>query len=118
MATATEKTEREGSTMHAEETKTHEVYDEVLSPEEDKRLLRRIDMCLLPVMGLSYMFQFLDKTALNSTAILGLREDLHLTGEEYSWSSGIYYFGYLAASYPAAVLMVRWHVGKLISASV
>lgn len=69
-------------------------------------------------MGLSYMFQFLDKTALNSTAILGLREDLHLTGEEYSWSSGIYYFGYLAASYPAAVLMVRWHVGKLISASV
>ncbi|KFG77705.1 putative vitamin H transporter [Metarhizium anisopliae] len=118
MATVTEKTEREGSTMHAEETKTHEVYDEVLSPEEDKRLLRRIDMCLLPVMGLSYMFQFLDKTALNSTAILGLREDLHLTGEEYSWSSGIYYFGYLAASYPAAVLMVRWHVGKLISASV
>ncbi|KJK94987.1 hypothetical protein H633G_01135 [Metarhizium anisopliae BRIP 53284] len=118
MANATEKTEREGSTMHAEETKTHEVYDEVLSPEEDKRLLRRIDMCLLPVMGLSYMFQFLDKTALNSTAILGLREDLHLTGEEYSWSSGIYYFGYLAASYPAAVLMVRWHVGKLISASV
>ncbi|QLI74826.1 uncharacterized protein G6M90_00g113860 [Metarhizium brunneum] len=118
MATGTEKTEREGSTMHAEETKTHEVYDEVLSPEEDKRLLRKIDMCLLPVMALSYMFQFLDKTALNSTAILGLREDLHLTGEEYSWSSGIYYFGYLAASYPAAVLMVRWHVGKLISASV
>ncbi|KID61220.1 Major facilitator superfamily domain, general substrate transporter, partial [Metarhizium brunneum ARSEF 3297] len=105
MATGTEKTEREGSTMHAEETKTHEVYDEVLSPEEDKRLLRKIDMCLLPVMALSYMFQFLDKTALNSTAILGLREDLHLTGEEYSWSSGIYYFGYLAASYPAAVLM-------------
>ena len=44
MATGTEKTEREGSTMHAEETKTHEVYDEVLSPEEDKRLLRKIDM--------------------------------------------------------------------------
>lgn len=73
---------------------------------------------LLPIMGLSYMFQFLDKTALGNTAILGLREDLHLNGAEYSWSSGIYYLGYIVASYPAAILMVRWQVGKTISASV
>lgn len=62
---------------------------------------------LLPVMALSYAFQYLDKSALASTAILGLREDLKLTGDEYSWASGIYYFGYLIASYPAGVLMVK-----------
>ncbi|KAJ5764585.1 MFS allantoate transporter [Penicillium manginii] len=91
---------------------------EPLSPEEDKRILRKLDMCLLPVMALSYLFQYLDKSALASTAIMGLREDLNLTGEEYSWSSGIYYFGYLVASYPAGVLMVRWRVGKFITASI
>ena len=69
------------------------------------------------MMALSYLFQYLDKSALASTAIMGLREDLHLSGEEYSWSSGIYYFGYLIASYPAGVLMVRWKVGKCISTS-
>lgn len=69
-------------------------------------------------MALSYLFQFLDKSALGFTSILGLREDLHLTGPEYSWSSGIYYFGYLIASYPAAILMLRWKVGKSICASV
>ncbi|KAF5228937.1 hypothetical protein FAUST_10736 [Fusarium austroamericanum] len=58
-------------------------------------------------MALSYAFQYLDKSALASTAILGLREDLKLTGDEYSWASGIYYFGYLTASYPAGVLMVK-----------
>jgi MFS family permease len=68
-------------------------------------------------MALSYLFQYLDKSALASTAIMGLRDDLNLTGEEYSWSSGIYYFGYLVASYPAGVLMVRWRVGKFITAS-
>lgn len=68
-------------------------------------------------MALSYLFQYLDKSALASTAIMGLRDDLSLTGEEYSWSSGIYYFGYLVASYPAGVLMVRWRVGKFITAS-
>jgi len=69
-------------------------------------------------MALSYFFQSLDKTALSSTAILGLLEDLNLTGEEYSWSSGIYYFGYLVASYPAGALMVSWRVVKTISTSV
>lgn len=69
-------------------------------------------------MAVSYMFQFLDKTALSYTSILGLQQDLHLTGSDYSWSSSIYYFGYLVASYPAAILMVRWRVGKLIAAAV
>ncbi|KAJ2978632.1 hypothetical protein NQ176_g3705 [Zarea fungicola] len=69
-------------------------------------------------MGLSYFFQYLDKSALGSTAILGLRKDLHLTGQEYSWSSGIYYFGYLVASYPVGVLMIRWKVGKAITLSI
>lgn len=64
------------------------------------------------------MFQFLDKMALSYTSILGLQQDLHLTGNEYSWSSSIYYVGYLVASYPAAILMVRWRVGKLIAAAV
>lgn len=68
-------------------------------------------------MAFSYLFQYLDKSALGSVAIMGIFEDLKLTGEEYSWSNGIYYFGYLVASYPAGVLMVRWRVGKIITAS-
>lgn len=65
-------------------------------------------------MAFSYFFQFLDKTALGSTAILGLPEDLNLTGSEYSWSSAIYYFGYLVASYPISLVLVRWKVAKSI----
>ncbi|TQS31911.1 hypothetical protein Golomagni_07795, partial [Golovinomyces magnicellulatus] len=76
------------------------------------------NVSLLPVMALSYMFQFLDKSALSYTSILGLREGLHLDGSQFSWSSSIYYFGYLIASYPAGVLMVRYPVGKTIGVSV
>ncbi|KAL3433245.1 major facilitator superfamily domain-containing protein [Aspergillus tetrazonus] len=89
-----------------------------LSQEEDKRFLRRIDLYLLPIMAVSYMFQFLDKSAMSFTAILGLEEDLHLEGTDYSWASSIYYFGYLAASYPAAILLLRFPVGKMISMSI
>ncbi|KAL4973529.1 major facilitator superfamily domain-containing protein [Aspergillus desertorum] len=91
---------------------------QALTQEEDKRILRRIDLYLLPIMAVSYMFQFLDKSAMSFTAILGLEEDLHLKGNDYSWASSIYYFGYLAASYPAAVLLLRFPVGKMISFSI
>jgi hypothetical protein len=73
---------------------------------------------LLPIMILSYLFQFLDKSALGYTAIMGLRNDLSMTGSQYSWSSGIDYFGYLVASYPVAWLLVRLPVGKTIAISV
>ncbi|KGQ12021.1 putative transporter [Beauveria bassiana D1-5] len=89
-----------------------------LSPEEDRRILRKLDLCLLPIMATSYFFQYLDKSALGSTAILGLRHDLGLSGSDYSWSSSIYYFGYIVASYPAGVVMIRWRVGKAITASI
>lgn len=68
-------------------------------------------------MAISYMFQFLDKSALSYTAIMGLRDDLKLQGTDYSWASSIYYFGYLIASYIAGVIMVRYPIGKTITAS-
>ncbi|KAK2594721.1 hypothetical protein QQS21_007571 [Conoideocrella luteorostrata] len=110
--------ERDTAISPAEEVKFDDASNETLSPDEDKRLLRKIDRWLLPVMAFSYLFQFLDKTSLGATAILGIRDDLHLTGSEYSWASAIYYFGYLVASYPAAIFMVRWKVGKVITASI
>ncbi|RAK92523.1 vitamin H transporter [Aspergillus costaricaensis CBS 115574] len=91
---------------------------EPLSPEEDRRILGKIDICLLPLMSISYMLQFLDKQALSFTSILDLPGDLQLSGDEFAWASGIYYFGYMVAACPAAMLMVRWHVGKTIAISI
>ncbi|KAM3476065.1 hypothetical protein MY5147_003385 [Beauveria neobassiana] len=98
------------------------LFENIETTEEDPRealkLLRKIDTCLLPVMAVSYMFQFLDKSALAYTSILGLNESLHLDGFQFSWSNSIYYFGYLIASYPLGLLMVRFPVGTVIAISV
>ncbi|KAJ5151646.1 major facilitator superfamily transporter [Penicillium capsulatum] len=112
---ATHKVEIIGNSKNVE---TGELSDIQISPDEDKKLLRKIDRCLLPVMAVSYMFQFLDKSALSFTAILGLRSELHLNGSEFSWANGIYYFGYLIATSPAGFIMVRWPVGKTIASAI
>lgn len=73
---------------------------------------------IMPMLFVAYMFQYLDKAALSNTAIMGLRTDLHLTGEDYSWASSVFNFGYLVASGPIALLMVRFPIGKFMAASV
>ncbi|OKL64208.1 hypothetical protein UA08_00514 [Talaromyces atroroseus] len=94
------------------------VSEATLSPAETRRLVRRIDLCILPILFVSYMLQYLDKSAMSNTAILGLRTDLHLSGSQYSWASSIFNFGYLAASAPFALLMVRFPIGKFMAVSV
>ena len=49
------------------------------------------------------------------SAILGLRTDLHLTGQDYSWATSMFYFGYLAGAVIAAKVFVHLPVGKVLA---
>lgn len=66
--------------------------------EEGKRVLRKIDCNILPILMWVYMVQFADKTSLNYASVMGIRTDAHLNPEsqEYSWVSSIFYAGYIA----------------------
>ncbi|KAL4999684.1 major facilitator superfamily domain-containing protein [Aspergillus recurvatus] len=88
---------------------------ETLGSHDEKRLVRKIDIYLMPLLIISYGLQYLDKTSLSYSAILGLREDLNLHGQEFSWASGIFYIGYLAASYPISLGFVRFPLGRYLS---
>ncbi|KKA19847.1 Permease of the major facilitator superfamily [Rasamsonia emersonii CBS 393.64] len=55
------------------------------SPEEVKRVLRKIDLRLLPVLIVTYTLQYLDKNAINFASVYGLQKGTHLTGQDYSW---------------------------------
>ncbi|KAL4882035.1 major facilitator superfamily domain-containing protein [Aspergillus karnatakaensis] len=94
--------------------KEHGVTD-TLSAEDEKRLVRKIDTHLMPLLIISYGLQYLDKTSLSYSAILGIREDLNLQGQDFSWASGIFYIGYLAASYPISLGFVRFPLGRYLS---
>ncbi|GMM42478.1 allantoate permease [Hanseniaspora uvarum] len=72
-----------------------EIRDFEFTPEEEKKLVRKLDLCLLPIMGLSYSLQFLDKTSIGSAAILGLRTDLKMVGKDYSTASSMFYYAYM-----------------------
>jgi hypothetical protein len=60
-----------------------------------RRVVRKIDCRILLIMFITYNLNFMDKTILSSAAIFGLEDDNHLHGNQYSWVSSIFYFGYV-----------------------
>lgn len=61
------------------------------TPEEERIVVRKIDTHVLPIMCLVFFCQYLDKQVLSYTAVFGLKTDLKLEGNQYSWlTSGFY----------------------------
>jgi hypothetical protein len=59
-----------------------------------------------------------DKVALGTAAILGIRTDLGLVGQEYSWCSSLIFFGQLATVFPALFVMQKYATGKVVAVNV
>ncbi|KAF9653218.1 MFS general substrate transporter [Thelephora ganbajun] len=92
--------------------------DITLTPEEAKRLRRKIDWHIMPLMSILYWVQFMDKTTLGYSAILGIRKDTNLTTNEYNWLGTIFYLGYLVFEYPQNLALQKFPVGKWMSINI
>lgn len=60
-----------------------------LDEATNKRLLRKIDWNLMPVMCIVYGLNYLDKTTLSYASVMGLKTDIDLHGLDYSWLSSM-----------------------------
>ncbi|KAJ5143552.1 uncharacterized protein N7515_002339 [Penicillium bovifimosum] len=86
-----------------------------VSEAESRRVLWKIDLILIPLIMVTVVLAAIDKVIISNAAIYGMKTDTHLTGDQYSWVGSVFYFGYLAFEYPAALLIQRLPVAKLIS---
>lgn len=89
-----------------------------VSPPDDARILRRIDLALLPLMLAVYFLQALDKATLSYASIFGLIDDTHLEGDQYSWLGSIVFLAQLIMQLPLALALVKLPIGKFTSAMV
>lgn len=60
----------------------------------------------------------LDKGSINYASIFGLRQDLKLTGEQFSWVVSLFYFGQLVSEYPAAHLLSRLPIIPFVGSTI
>lgn len=94
----------------------HSAGYEPLSPEEEQRMIRKTDWILLPMLFLTASLGAVDKVAISTAAIYGLKRDLHLAGQEFSWAGSILFLGEIAGMWPSSYLVNRLPSAKYLSA--
>jgi sugar phosphate permease len=87
-------------------TPTTENHSNVNTADEDK-LVRKIDLHLLPILFVLYMFAFLDRVNIGNAKIQGLTTELHMSGEQYNIASMILFVPYIVLEVPSNLLMKR-----------
>ncbi|RDW62477.1 hypothetical protein BP5796_10779 [Coleophoma crateriformis] len=94
-------------------------HEYILSLLEDKiaqkKLIRRIDFILMPLLCFTYLLQFIDKQALSFSASFDLFTYTKVSLGQYSWLASIFYFAYLVAEWPASYLAQKYPTGTVIS---
>lgn len=98
---------------------SNEYIDELLSDTAlNKKVIRKVDLILLPLLMGTYMLQYIDKNALSYAAVFDLFTDTGISTAEYSWFASIFYFAYMAAEYPWLFLAQKWRMAKVVGACV
>ncbi|RYN57285.1 hypothetical protein AA0114_g2651 [Alternaria tenuissima] len=92
----------------------------VVTSAENKRVLKKIDLVILPILLSVYFLQSLDKTTLSYASVFGLIEDANLdpNSQQYSWLGSIVYIAQLVAQPVVAVLLVKLRMGKFMGVMV
>ncbi|KAI1503747.1 major facilitator superfamily transporter [Biscogniauxia marginata] len=98
---------------------SHEYVQELLQDETMlKRLVRKVDLVVLPLLAGTYVLQYIDKQALSYAAVFDLFSDTKITQTQYSWFASMFYIAYLVAEYPWSFLAQRTLMAKVISSCV
>jgi hypothetical protein len=101
-------------------TPTSNTYPQSQSPPHgvsvgDKRLLWKIDLRILPLLFCVFFLQFLDKVIYNVSLhphfkidthisqyanVMNLQQDLHMSGNDYTWGATAFFIGYAVSELP------------------
>ncbi|KGO76716.1 Major facilitator superfamily domain, general substrate transporter [Penicillium italicum] len=80
--------------------------DDEFTPQEQKKIIRRIDLRLVTMTGLAYCISLMDRTNLSMAAVAGLKKELQLdVGERYSIVVLMFFVPYVIFQPPMTVII-------------
>lgn len=86
-----------------------------LTPEEERKLVRKVDWYLLPMLLISCTLPAVDKSCLSTANLYGLATDNHLVGQQYSWLGSILFLGAMVGMYPNIFIVQKFNTGKVFA---
>lgn len=103
----------------------------VADARKTKRIMRKIDIHLLPICSLLYLFSFLDRSAIGNARVAGMNAELKLTYPQYAWALSMFFVTYGLLEVPSnlmtkrfgakiwlPIIMVLWGLAMALSGTV
>ncbi|KEF62843.1 uncharacterized protein A1O9_00816 [Exophiala aquamarina CBS 119918] len=89
---------------------------ELLEDKElNRKIVRRIDFTLMPLLCGTYFLQYIDKQALSYAAVYDLFPSTGMSSNQYSWLASIFYLAYLVAEWPSSYLAQHYPTARVVS---
>ncbi|KZT08305.1 MFS general substrate transporter [Laetiporus sulphureus 93-53] len=73
----------------------------------ERRLLRKLDLHLLPALTMLYLLSFLDRSNIGNAKLDGLVTDLKMTQADYLNALTLYFLGYVLFEIPSNIVLKR-----------
>ncbi|EAL20023.1 hypothetical protein CNBF3490 [Cryptococcus deneoformans B-3501A] len=107
-----------GDLVTVEEVKVAEdaiLAGDEYTEEQYKKLKRKVDWVLLPLMWWCYGIQQTDKTGLGTMNLYGVQADTGMHGNQYSLLTVVFYTAYAVCEFPSNFLLQRFNMGKCLT---
>ncbi|KAI7773486.1 uncharacterized protein LA080_010562 [Diaporthe eres] len=85
-----------------------------LTPEREKRLRKKIDSWMIPLLLFTATLGAVDKVEIGTASLYGFQEDNNMHGQQYSWLGSILPLGQLCGYVVTTWLVHRFPPGKLL----
>ncbi|CAK7246175.1 MAG: hypothetical protein STHCBS139747_007798 [Sporothrix thermara] len=71
------------------------------------KMTRKVDLVIMPIMGILYILNYVDRSALAAAKVYGLMDDLGMTTQQFATAISILFVGYLPFQIPSNLVMTR-----------
>jgi len=97
------------ASIREENVLPHPVYnaDVDISGVDERKLIRKLDLRLIPWLSFLYLLSFLDRTSIGNAKLYNLEQDLHMTDTQYLISLTVFFFSYAIFEVPSNVFLKR-----------
>ncbi|KAJ9138142.1 MFS general substrate transporter [Pleurostoma richardsiae] len=97
-----------------ESSPTRGSFVDTVDPELEKRVLRKLDLNILPLIMLMQLISFLDRSNIGNAKVHGLVDDLRLKGSDFNVAASIFYVTYIVFEIPYNIVQQRFGAARVI----
>ncbi|KAL8839634.1 MAG: hypothetical protein Q9170_001640 [Blastenia crenularia] len=81
----------------------------------EKKLVRKLDLFIIPIIMMLYLFSFLDRVNIGNARLYGMEEDLGMQGNQYQTAVSILFVTYLLSELPSNLVLKKLRPSRWIS---